>query len=195
MTTRSELRLAVANRLNRITTSWSEEDLNNIIGDVVSGLYPAFFNYKVDTTTAGSGPDQTMPTGARNLYMVGLQRVGSNRVRPLRNWFEGDGSAIIPKANITGATLVWAWTSGWSAPVDDFTTIDVPEEAVEVILLRSEIAALEALLASRLQGDVFYAVQVRQGITEDDIVNALQAKHASLSDRLEHAMKLPEVLK
>jgi hypothetical protein len=193
--TRAELRAALQNRLNAVSTIWSSGDLNGFIDDALEGLYPSFYKRNVGTTTAGAGPSQTMPATARNLYMVGLQRVGSNRVRPLRNWLEGQGSAVVPKVNISGATLVWAWTSGWSAPATDIVSIDLVPEAREVLLLRCEIAAMEELLSGRIQNGGYSAIQVRQLISEDDLINALQAKHSSLQERLDHIVPLPEVLK
>lgn len=191
--TRLELRAALQNRLNTISTIWSEGDLNGFIDDAIEGLYPSFYKRNVDTTVAGVGPSQTLPTGARNLYMIGLQRVGSNRVRPLRNWVEGQTTAMVPKANIAGATLVWAWTSGWDAPTTDLQVLDIVTEAREVLLLRCEIAALEELLSGHIQAGGYNAIQVRKVISEADIVNALQAKHTSLQERLEHIVPLPEV--
>jgi hypothetical protein len=169
--------------------------LNGFIDDAIEGLYPSFYKRNVQATTAGVGPSQPLPAGARNLYMVGLQRVGSNRVRPLRNWVEGQSTAMIPKSNIAGATLVWAWTSGWTAPATDLVTMDILPEAREVLLLRAEIAAFEELLSGKLQAGGYGAVQLRQMITEDEVVNALQAKHASLQDRLDRVIPLPEVLR
>jgi hypothetical protein len=191
--TRLELRAALQNRLNSISTIWSEGDLNGFIDDAIEGLYPSFYKRNVNTTVAGVGPSQTVPTGARNLYMIGLQRVGSNRVRPLRNWVEGQTTAMVPKANIAGATLVWAWTSGWDAPTTDLQVLDIVTEAREVLLLRCEIAALEELLSGHIQAGGYNAIQTRRIISEADIVNALQAKHTSLQDRLEHIVPLPEV--
>ena len=193
--TRTQLRVALENRLNAVSTVWSSGDLNGFIDDAIEGLYPSFFKRNVASSVASSGPSQPMPSGARNLYMVGLQRVGSNRVRPLRNWVEGQGSAMIPKANIAGATLVWAWTSGWTAPVTSTVELDIVPEAREVLLLRAEIAAFEELLSGKLQAGGYGAVQLRQMITEDEVVNALQAKHASLQDRLDRVVPLPEVLR
>jgi hypothetical protein len=191
--TRLEIRSSLQNRLSAISTIWSDGDLNGIIDDAIEGLYPAFYKRNVGTTTAGVGPSQTLPTGARNLYMIGLQRVGSNRVRPLRNWVEGQSTAIVPKANIAGATLVWAWTSGWDAPATDLTVLDIVNEAREVLLLRCEIAALEELLSTHIQAGGYNAIQARRIVSESDIVNALQAKHTSLQERLERVVPLPEV--
>jgi hypothetical protein len=193
--TRTQLRAALENRLNAVSTVWSSGDLNGFIDDAIEGLYPSFYKRNVQATTAGVGPSQTLPAGARNLYMVGLQRVGSNRVRPLRNWVEGQSAAMVPKSNIAGATLVWAWTSGWTAPATDLVAMDIVPEAREVLLLRAEIAAFEELLSGKLQEGGYGAVQLRQMITEDEVVNALQAKHASLQDRLDRVVPLPEVLR
>lgn len=193
--TRTQLRAALENRLNAVSTIWSSGDLNGFIDDAIEGLYPSFYRRYVSTTVAGAGPSQTMPANCRNLYMVGLQRTGSNRVRPIRNWIEGQGTAVVPKANISGGTLVWAWTAGWTAPATDLTTMDIVPEAREVLLLRAEIAAYEELLSGKLQAGGFNALQVRQMITEDEIVNALQAKHASLRDRLDRVIPLPEVIR
>lgn len=191
--TRTQLRAALENRLNAVSTIWSSGDLNGFLDDAIEGLYPSFYKRNVATTTAGTGPSQPLPSGARNLYMVGLQRTGSNRVRPLRNWVEGQTTAMIPKANISGGTLVWAWTSGWDAPATDLVVLDIVPEAREVLLLRCEIAAFEELLSGKLQAGGYNAIQARQIISEDDLINALQAKHTSLNERLDHIVPLPEV--
>jgi hypothetical protein len=73
--------------------------------------------------------------------------------------------------------------------------MDIVPEAREVLLLRAEIAAFEELLSGKLQAGGYGAVQLRQMISEDEVVNALQAKHASLQDRLDRVVPLPEVLR
>ena len=174
-------------------TVWTTTDINGYIDNALRGLYPTFFQRNVNTTTAGSGPLQTMPSTARNVYSVGLQATGATRVRPLRNWVEGFGNALIPKLNITGETLVWAWTSGWDAPANDTDALTIPLEAQEVVILRVQIAALEHILGSRAKQDKYFSLQVRQAVDENDLATMIDALHASLTERLSKAQPLPEV--
>lgn len=172
---------------------WPAAELEDMLDTGVEGLYPSYFDRIVDSTTAGAGPIQTLPTGCRNIYYVGYQRSGANRVRSVRNWKEGDGDAYIPKTGITGDTLMWAWTQGWDAPVNGSTALGIPTEAREIVILRSHIAALESLLSSRVKQDKFYALTVRPAVTEEDVLSTLEALHASVNARLETVVKLPEI--
>jgi len=182
------------NRLGDTTNAiWSNDELNTYIDGAIVGLYPSYYRRLVDATTAGAGPVQTLPSGARNLYMVGVQRTGSTRVRYLRRWAEGDGEAMVPKTGITGETLVWAWTAGWPAPSSDIEVLTIPSEAEEVVVIRAMVSALEKLLTDRVSAERFLAVQVRQGATEDDINSAIDALHISLRERLERTIPLPEI--
>lgn len=194
MATRLTLLADLENRLKDPTnTVWPEADLKNFIDKAIEGLYPSFFQYKVATAVAGAGPLQTLPSGARNLYMVGLQRATSTRVRPVRGWTEGQAQVFVPKTGVTGETIVFAWTSGWTAPATDGEVLTLPTEAHEVVLLRCHISALEQLLTDRMGLERYHALQVRQAITEDDILSSLDALHTSLRERLETTLPLPEI--
>lgn len=194
MSTLATLRTALGDRLGDAGhTTWTSGEKDTVLNASIKSLYPSFFQRQVDTTEAGDGPIQTAPAGARNLYLVGLQRTGSTRVRPLRGWSEGDGEAFVPKTGISGQLLVWAWTSGWDSPSDETDILTFPREAEEVVLLRAEIALLSQLIADRVRTEKYHALQVRQGTTEEDIVLAIDAKQASLRDLLERVIPLPEV--
>lgn len=194
MATRATLRAELRTRIGDLTSAvWTDSELNDAIGSAIEGLYPSFFQRKTATSTATAGPLQTAPATARNLHMVGLQRTGSTRVRPLRGWQEGDGQAFVPKTGITGESLVWAWTAGWTRPADDVTVLTIPVESQEVVLLRAHITLLERVITSRVKAEKYLSLSVRQATSEDDIVNTLDALHASLRERLERTLPLPEV--
>lgn len=193
MTLRSDIRTEVRNRLHEPTAViWTDAELNGYIAQAIKSLYPNFWLFKTATSTATDGPLQTNPTGGRNFYFIGLQRPGSTRVRLMRQWKEGDTSTYIPKTGIADQLLVWAWTAGFTAPTGDVTALDIPQEAEEVVVLRAQITALETVLSSRTKSESFFALTVREGVTEQDIVNTLDALHASLSNRLENAIKRPD---
>lgn len=195
-TTRDALRTTLRNRLGEATADvWSDSELDDFLDDAIEGLYPSFYQREVETTLATAGPLQTMPTGCRNLHYVGLKRPTSNRVRNIRNWKEGNGEAYIPKTDIDNPahTIVWAWTQGWDAPSTGSESISVPTDAQEVIILRAAITALEAVLTSRVKSEKYHAIMVRPGVTEEDVVTTMEALHASLNDRLERVIPLPEV--
>lgn len=193
--TRATIRSSVRDRLKDPSpgTVWTDTELNGYIDKAIESLYPSFFQRTVATTVAAAGPIQTAPATARNIYLIGHQRVGSTRVRPMRGWVEGNTQAHVPKVGITGDTLVWCWTTGWSAPALDTDDLTFPTEAIEVVVLRSTISALEALLADKVSAQTYTALQVRAQISEDDVVNALDALHATLRDRLSNVIRLPEV--
>lgn len=195
MSTRSTYRNELRQRLGDTTAEIFEDgDLNDFLDGAVESLYPTYFQRNVDQTVAGAGPIQTAPTGARNIYYLGLKRTGSNRVRSVRNWREGDGEAYVPKTEITGQVLVWAWTSGWEAPDQDGDAYTFPVEAHELVILRAHVSALEALLSNRVKVEKYHALNVRPGITEDDILSTLEALHASIRERTERTLPLPTVL-
>lgn len=194
MATRETIRDEIQRRLRDTTNAvWSVTDLNGFIDNAIKALYPYWYQRNTATTTAGAGPLQTMPSGARNLYAVGHQRAGSTRVRELRGWREGDGVALVPRTGIAGDTLVWSWTSGYDAPPDDTTTLTVPLDAEEVVIIRAQISALEAIVADRVSQERYLALAVREGSTDADVLGSLDALHASLSEHLQRAVPLPEV--
>lgn len=195
MTTRADIRTEVRNRLgDPSSVVWTDSTLNGLIDFTIRGLYPTFYLRKVATSVAGAGPIQTKPAGARNLYMVGHKRATSTRVRPVRGWVEGDTDAFVPKTGITGDTLVWAWTNGFAPPVGgDSQVLDLTQEAEEVVILRVQVGALEQLLSDRVSADKYLALHVRAAVTETDIADTLDALHASLREREDRALPLPEV--
>ena len=196
MTTRPDIRTEVARRLGDTANAvWTVAELDGLIDYTIEGLYPTFYQREVAETTAADGPIQTAPAGARNLYMVGHKKATSTRVRALRKWYEGDGEAYIPRTGITGDLLVWAWTKGWAPPVNDAEVLTFPPEAVEVVILRTMIAALERLLTDRVSQEKFHALQVREGSSEDDVDMLISNLRDSLRERVDRAIPLPEVQK
>jgi len=194
MATRATQRAELEQRLGDTTNDvWSDDDLNGYLNHAYKGLYPTFFLRKTDTTTAGAGPMQTPPTGARNIYFIGLIQAGATRVQKLRRWVEGDGEVMIPKLNINGLTLTWAWTAGWDEPATDGTTLTIPLEAEEFVIIRAHIAALEHLLTNRVKLDQYLSLALRQATTEDEIATTIDALHASLNERARGLLPLPQV--
>jgi hypothetical protein len=192
MTTREDLRVECAYRLGDISQAiFTTTELNKYIDKAIKSLYPTYFQYEVATTTATDGPLQTMPTGARDLYYIGVQKPNSTRVRLLRQWREGQGEAFIPKTGISGETLVWAWTQGFTVPTEDLIAIDLNEETEEVVILRVCISALERISSSRVEIAKYFAMTVREGVTEADIISILDAYHASLDARIKQAVPRP----
>ena len=193
MTTRADIRGNIESRLNDAANAiWTEAELNQYIDSAIKSLYPTYWKFQTDTTTAGAGPIQTAPSGARNIYFIGLQTATSTRVRLLRQWREGDGEAYVPKTGITGSTLVWAWTAPYDSPNDDVTSLACGVGCEEVIILRSCISALERVVNDRVKSNKYYALTVREGVTEQDIAVTLDALHASLEQRLKQAVPRPE---
>lgn len=195
-TTRAALLADLKIRLG--DTTWiADASLKNLIDGAIEGLYPTYYKPRTATTVAGVGPSQTLPYGARNLYQVGILRTNGTRVKPLVSWSEDVGAAFVPKVGITGQTLVWSWTEGWKAPAADSDVIDLPTEAREVVVLRSHVGALEYLLSNRAinKRDEFYAQQVRQSITEEEVLTTIDSLNASIKQRLDRALPLPAVLR
>lgn len=160
----------------------------------VTSLYPTWYKFAVGTTTASAGPIQTAPAGARNIYYIGESKPTSVRVRLLRQWKEGLGQAVIPKTGIgppTASTLVWAWTTGFTDPGDDVTTLDLNPECEEVVVIKMCISALERVASNRVELLKYFALTVREGVTEQDVIQALDAFHASLEDRVKAAIPRP----
>lgn len=171
---------------------WTDDDLNSHIENAVTGLYPSFYKRAVGTTTAGAGPVQTKPSGAVNLYYIAVQGTASNRARTIRGWSEGGADAIVPKLNITGQTLIWAWTEPFDAPTDDVTALDIPTAAEEVVLLRSHVASLEQMLTTRDKKQKYFNLNVREATTEQDVGLILDALHTSIDNRLKYVLPLPQ---
>ena len=202
MTVRSTLVTDASQRLGDSGNSvFTVAELRVYFNNAVSSLYPTFFRYEASTTTAGNGPIQTMPSldglGAslalpcRNLYYIGESKSTSVRVRLLRQWKEGDGCAFIPKTGISGETLVWAWTTGFTDPADDVTPLNLTPEAEDVVVIKMCISALERIASNRVELLKYFALTTREGVTEQDVIQALDAFHASLDDRIKAAIPRP----
>ena len=202
MTVRSTLVADASQRLlDTSNTIFPVAEMRTYFNGAVTSIYPTFFNYETSTTTATNGPIQTMPTldglgnalalPCRNLYYIGESKSTSVRVRLLRQWKEGVGCAFIPKTGIAGETLVWAWTSGFTDPGDDVTALNLTPEAEDVVVIKMCIAALERVASSRVELLKYFALTVREGVTEQDVIQALDAFHASLDDRIKAAIPRP----
>lgn len=193
MTLRSDLRSDIATRLGDITNAiWTVPELNGYIDKAIKSLYPTYFILESGVTLGSTGPLQNMPAGARNLYAVGVMAVTATRVRTVRQWREGINSTLIPTYDLTGFLIVWSWTMGFTSPGDDVTTLDLLPECEEVVVLRASISAIERILSDRVSAQKYFALTVREGTTEQDLVQTLDALHASLQNRLSQATKLPE---
>lgn len=189
LTVREELRRRLGDGGSVV---WTDTELNGFIENGIAGLYPTYFLYDQATTTAGSGATQPAPSGARNIHQIAIQFTGSTRTHALRGWQEGNAQAYLPVSGITGSTLVWSWTKGFTVPTGDVVALDVTNEALEVLILRTQITAMENLLSDRVKTDKFFALNIRQGVTEQDIAIILDALHSSLNKRQERAIPLPE---
>ena len=193
MPSRNDLRADLRFRLNEpVASVWTDAELDSYLDHAMGSLYPHWYVFKTGTTTAGPGPEQTMPDGCRNLYYVGVKKDTSTRVRTIRGWHEGDGVAFIPKVNIDGDELSWAWTLPHEVPVFDDHDVTVPTQGIEVVVLRAQVTALERVLTNKVKNQLYFAVQVREGVTENDLVNALDALHASIDARMKDAPQPPE---
>lgn len=193
MATRTSLTDELESRLGDSSNAiWTAAELKAYIDFGIKNLYPSFYVQHVATTTATAGPIQAMPAGARNLHMIGLQRTGATRVRPLRKWQEGDGQAFIPQTGIDGSVLVWGWTSGWDAPSTDSETLAIPPEAEDVVVIQAHIKALERLLSDRVSLERYFSLNVRQAASEADIADTIDGLRQGLNDRLASALPLPE---
>lgn len=193
-TTRNNLLGELEERLGDTSNAvWTDAELEGLLDMSIRSLYPTYFKKYVDTTTAGTGPIQTAPSGAVNIFFIQVRREESARFRRLRRWFEGQGEAHVPNMNIDGFELAWGWTTGWDAPANGTDSIDIPNEAQEWVILRAQIGALESLLSSRVKLEKYHALHVRQGVTEDDIAVTLDALHVSLRENAERARPLPEI--
>lgn len=196
MATRSTLATEISTRLGDAANAiWPLAEVKSYVDYSIKSLYPSFYLRKVGTTSVAAGLVQTAPAGAKNLYLIGHNRQGTVRVRNLRGWAEGDGTAFIPKQLDAGDSLVWAWTEGWDAPAADGTALTIPFQAEEVIVIRSQIAALERLLSDRVSAEKYFALQVRQSVTEEDLATSIDALQGSLRDRLANVLPLPEVVR
>lgn len=197
MATRLNVRIEVKNRLGDPANAiWSDAELNGYIGGAVSSLYPTYYLRAQGTTTASAGPVQTLPAGARNIYAVDCQLVGSTRTRALLEWSEGSGTAVLPVSGIAGATLIWSWTKGFTIPGDDVTVLDTPQEAEEHVVVKTHLTALERLLSSRTHMENYRVLQTtREGVTENDVSATIRALRDELALLAAKAIPLPRIRK
>lgn len=198
MATRDSLTAEVTLRLKDPAHAvWTENELHTYINTALEGLYPTYFRRMVEQTVAGAGPIQTLPIGAKNLYQVGYKKSTSRRARLLRKWGEGTGEAYIPRTAITGDALVWMWTTGWVASdYEDIETIEnLPTEAIEAVVLRTCITAMERILQEKERLDQYLAIQAREDVSEQDIAVTLDALHATLDRKVKVAHPLPLLFK
>ena len=202
MTIRSTLVADASQRLlDTANAIFTVTELNKYFNNAVTSIYPTFFQYLASTTVASDGPIQTMPVRdglgvplvepCRNLYYIGESKPSSVRVRLLRQWKEGLGCAFVPKTGIAGETLVWAWTAGFTDPGNDTTILDLNPEAEDVVVIKMCISALERVASSRVELLKYFALTGREGVTEQDVIQALDAFHASLDDRIKAAIPRP----
>ncbi len=194
MATRATLLTDLRNRLGEASASiWTDAELNIYLDQAIQSLYPHWYLFKVGTTTATIGPLQTMPSGAKNIHYVALKKdATSNRARVIRGWHEGDTNAVVPKLNITDQTLVWSWTIPHTKPAASGDTLTIPTQAEEVVVLRAQVTSLEKVITSKVKAAKYFATQVREGVTENDIGAALDALHASIEARMKDAPGPPE---
>lgn len=181
------------------TSVWSDANVRSLIVSSTFGLYPAYYSLEADSFTADDddSPHHPLPTGARNVYSVKLKRSDANRLRKVRGWTEGDGVITIPKHGIDGQQVTVSWTLPLEIPSASISNPDAgftfPNEAYDVLILRSHVACLQTLLSDRAALDRYLAVQARQEVTEEDILNTIDAIQDSIRQRMDRAIPLPEI--
>lgn len=196
MATTDDLRASLRFRLGEAAADvWTDAELNNYLWAGMQALYPYYFLHRVGTTVASGGPVQSTPPGAKNIYQVGVVPLTGTRVRPVRGWTEGDEDAIVPRLNLTGLTLTWSWTEGWDAPSSATEVLTIPTESQAMVICRAQISALERVLTNRTKREKYFAVQVREGVTEQDVLDAIDALHQSMRELSERAAPLPVPVK
>jgi len=188
LTLRNEL---LTSHLNG-ATYWTSAMLDDFVENAIGSLYPTWYQRKVATSVGVSGPIQNLPSGARNLYEVVVHEA-TGRPRFLRGWTEGATTAYVPTSDLTGKTIVWAWTAGFTVPTDDTTPLDITPESRMPVLLKAKMQALESLLTTRVLSDAFLAQQIRRDVNEGEIVEAINSADATLRELAQAAVKLPEV--
>lgn len=194
MATVTTLLNEVESRLNDPTNVvWTEAELKSAIRYHIKSLFPTYFRLRLEETTAGPGPMQPGPSGARNFYLLGHKRATSSRVRPLRGWTEGEGKAFVPKTGITGDTLVWGWIEGWEPPTDDNEILLIPLEAEQMVILGAHKTALEKLLTNEVSQGRYLSLNVRQAATETDILDTIGELRQNIDDLVSRALPRPEV--
>lgn len=192
MTTRDQLSAKVGYRLADVAQAvFTATEVNGYLDQAISSLYPTWFQYKTATTNATDGPLQAMPATCRNLYYIGEQKTGSKRVRLIRQWKEGTGSSFIPKVDISGETLVWAWTTGFTVPSAGSDTLDLTPETEEIVVIRACISCLERVSSSKVELAKYFALTVREGVTENDVIAALDALHTTYDNMVKAAVPRP----
>lgn len=202
MTLRSDLRSRVSQQLGDPTAAvFTSTELNLYFTNAVKSLYPTYWRYMASETVGSAGTFQAMPTHdslgvllalpCRNLYQIKYIKPGTVRPRLLRQWTEASGFAEIPRSDLLGDTIIWSWTTGFTDPGDDITTLDMNPECEEIVTIRMMIACLERVASNRVEAAKYFSLTVREGVTEQDVIAALDALHATLQDRLKAAVARP----
>lgn len=194
MATRQTIREEVERRLGDTANAiWTDAELNGLIDQCIGGLYPLYFRYDQSTTTAGTGPTQPLPAGAKNIYAVDIQLAGSARTRAVLEWSEGATTAVLPVSGITGATLIWSWTKGFTVPAADGTTLDLSPEAEKYVVVNTHLSAMEKLLSSRTHLENYRILQtIREGVSAQDITTLVNDLRVSLESLAARAIPRPE---
>lgn len=198
MATRQTLREEVVRRLgDPALIVWDTAELNGFIDNSIKTLYPIYWLSKVGITTATDGPIQIAPSEAigKHIYYLGFQRTGANKTRPLHGWVAGeaDGQVIVPKLTLEGMTLLWGWTEGFNGPDSDTEVLTIPKESEEVVVLRTQVLALERLLSSRTHFEEYQVLlAAREGVTENDIVGTINSLRTSITVLEGRAVPRPE---
>lgn len=165
---------------------WTAAEKTDAVQTALKGLYPYWWAPQVTSGVAVAGNMQTLPAGVSRLYGIYRKSAASNRSRPLRNWQEGQGTVMLSQSNLTGDILIYCWTAGFNPALVTDPITGLPLEAEEAALLKAEITLIERLLADKTRTAKYFAQQVREGTTENELVAQLDTMHASL-DRLQKA--------
>lgn len=174
-------------------TVWTAAEKRDAVVTSLRAMYPQWFALQFGTLTAAAGTEQAPPAGATNIYAVYRSTESSTRARPLRNWREGAGTLFIPQNNLAGDTLTVCWTTGFDAGAtdNDPVTGPLPPQAQEPALLLAQIALLERILDDRTKQNTYFALQLREGATEQDLSLTLDTLYAKLDRLTKAAIPLP----
>lgn len=198
MTTRSDYRDLLSTKLTAEgDLNFEIEALDQALDIGLARLYP--FMYKKDSVDAAvlvpygtQGSAEVVAPESDTIYLV---EDATERI-PLTGWSTRPGKVIgIPTYSTYGDTVNYYFHEAYTWPADEDDDVEWPAKFQSLVLLSAAIEAIEMVLAQRADTNTYFAIQVRQGVSEEELMTLHDAWDRRLVRlREELGMELPAVV-
>ena len=172
MTTRADYRADLTAKLTAAADlNLGTSDLNLCLELGMARLYPDLHK-KVQVSSQAvteygtRNLAQFSTAFAETVYLV----EDATELDPVSGWSVRPGKIVgLDRYCLTGDVVNFAYTTPYTMPSSDGTAVDWGDQYQPLVVLAAGVEALDMVIAARADTNTYYAIQVRQGVSEEEL--------------------------